>query len=142
MKIAMNLPNDHQYSIMQRILDGTLTIESVEEFKEILDIYPDDPILRRKYADLLVERSQLDQAIAAFGLAAELFIDQGMNLQAIVAKILQWSIEEADPPGGPGDFTNFCATRVPSTHPCSASGRACSTLNWSPSCCGWCVSGC
>lgn len=94
MKIAMNLPDDHQYSIMQRILDGTLTIESVEEFREILDIYPDDPILRRKYADLLVEKSELDHAIAAFGLAAELFIDQGMNLQAIVAKILQWSIEQ------------------------------------------------
>ncbi len=94
MKIAMNLPEDHQYSIMQRILDGTLTVESIDEFKEILDIYPDDPILQRKYADLLVEKSQLDQAISAFGRAAELFINQGMNLQAIVAKILQWSIQK------------------------------------------------
>ena len=94
MKIAMNLPQDHQYSIMQRILDGTLTIESIEEFREVLDIYPEDPILRRKFADLLLEKSQLDQAIPAFDRAADLFIQQGMNLQAIVAKILQWSIQK------------------------------------------------
>ena len=90
----MNLPEDHQYSIMQRILDGTLTIESIKEFKEILDIYPNDPVLQRRYADLLLEKSQLDQAISAFNRAGELFINQGMNLQAIVAKILQWSIQK------------------------------------------------
>ncbi len=94
MKIAMNLPEDHQYSIMQRVLDGTLTIESVEEFNEILDIYPDDPILRRKFADLLVQKSDLDGAVQVFDQAAELFIERGMNLQAIVAKILQWGIQK------------------------------------------------
>jgi hypothetical protein len=94
MKIAMHLPEDHQYSVMQRILDGTLSIDSIKEFKEILNIYPDDPVLRRKYADLLVTKSKLEQAVGAFERAAELFIGQGMNLQAIVAKILQWSIEK------------------------------------------------
>ena len=60
MKISMNLPDDHQYSIMQRVLDGTLTIESVEEFNEILQIYPEDPILWRKYADLLLKNSDFE----------------------------------------------------------------------------------
>ncbi len=94
MKISMNLPDDHQYSIMQRVLDGTLAIESVDEFNEILDIYPDDPILRRKYADLLVERSDLDKAMVAFDEASRMFIERGMNLQAIVSKILQWGIQK------------------------------------------------
>jgi len=94
MKISMNMPDDHQYSIMQRVLDGTLTVDSTDEFKEILKIYPDDPLLQRKYADLLLEQSQLDEAMAAFHRASQLFIDQGMNLQAIVAKILQWSIRK------------------------------------------------
>ena len=94
MKIPMNLPDEHQYSIMQRVLDGTLAVDSVNEFKDILKIYPEDPLLQRKFADLLLEKSQLDDAIEAFDRASHLFIDAGMNLQAIVAKILQWSIQK------------------------------------------------
>ncbi len=90
----MNLHDDHQYSIMQRVLDGTLAVDSVDEFKEILKIYPEDPLLQRKYADLLVNKSLLDEAQNAFHQASLLFIDKEMNLQAIVAKILQWSIEK------------------------------------------------
>lgn len=90
----MSLPDDHHYSIMQRVLDGTLAIDSIDEFNEILEIYPEDPLLRRKYADLLLDKSQLEDAVIAYDKAARLFIDQGMNLQAIVAKILQWSIEK------------------------------------------------
>ena len=62
----MNLHDDHQYSIMQRVLDGTLAVDSVEEFDEILKIYPDDPLLQRKYADLLMDKSMLDEAQEAF----------------------------------------------------------------------------
>jgi len=94
MKISMSLPDDHQYSIMQRVLDGTLAVDSIEEFNEILEIYPNDALLHRKYADLLLEKSHLDAAEKAFDMAAQLFIARGMNLQAIVAKILQWSIEK------------------------------------------------
>ena len=42
MKIPISLPDEHQYSIMQRVLDGTLAVDSVQEFEEILAIYPDD----------------------------------------------------------------------------------------------------
>jgi hypothetical protein len=95
MKISMNLP-DVQYSIMQRVIDGSLAIDSVEEFREILKIYPDDPLLQRKYADLLLSKSLLDEAQSAFHKASMQFIEQGMNLQAIVTKILQWSIRKPD----------------------------------------------
>ena len=94
MKTMLNLPQDHEYSIMQRVLDGTLTIDSVDEFKDIIEIFPDDPLLYRKFADLLMEKSQLDEAVMAYDRAANLFIDNAMNLQAIVAKILQWTIEK------------------------------------------------
>jgi hypothetical protein len=94
MKISMNLPDDHQYSIMQRVIDGTLAIDSIDEFQEILEIYTEDALLHRKFADLLLEKSQLDAAAEAYDRAARLFIDHGMNLQAIVAKILQWSINK------------------------------------------------
>ena len=96
MKTTLNLPQDHEYSILQRVLDGTLTIESINEFRDILNIFPDDPLLHRRFADLLKEKSQLDQAIDAYHRTADLFIDNEMNLQAIVAKILQWSIQKPD----------------------------------------------
>jgi hypothetical protein len=94
MKISMSLFEQHQYSIMQRVLDGTLAVDSIEEFQEILAIYPDDALLVRKYADLLLKNNRLSEAVEAFDKAARLFIDQGMNLQAIVAKILQWGIKK------------------------------------------------
>lgn len=94
MKTSLDLHDDHQYSIMQRVIDGTLAVDSVEEFKEILKIYPEDPLLQRKYADLLMNKSLLDDAQEAFHRASLLFIDQEMNMQAIVAKILQWSIQK------------------------------------------------
>ncbi len=94
MKISMNLPDEHQYSVMQRIIDGSLAIDSIEEFQEILTIYPDDALLYRKYADLLLEKHRLTDAVQAFDKTARLFVDQGMNLQAIVAKILQWGIKK------------------------------------------------
>ncbi len=92
MKIAINANDDHRFSIMQKILDGTLAIDSAEEFKDILEIYPEDPFLYRKYADLLSELKCGADAARAYETAAGLFLDNGACLQAIVAKILQWQI--------------------------------------------------
>jgi tetratricopeptide (TPR) repeat protein len=94
MKISIHLPDEHQYSVMQRVIDGSLAVDSIEEFEEILKIYPDDALLYRKYADLLIEKRRLKDAVQALDKAARLFLNQGMNLQAIVAKILQWGIEK------------------------------------------------
>lgn len=89
-------PRDPKFSVMQRVIDGTLKITSVQEFEEILEFYPNDPLLYRKYADLLVDQGQQPKANPAYEKASELFIEQGMNLQAIVAKILQWSLKKPD----------------------------------------------
>lgn len=96
MKIAINAPDEHQFSVMQRILDGRLTIESPDEFAEILEIYPDDPFLYRKYADLLGRLGRTQEAVPSYQRTADLFIDHGMHLQAIVAKILQWRLAKPD----------------------------------------------
>jgi hypothetical protein len=96
MKTTLSLPQEREYSILNRVFDGTLTIDSIDEFKDILAVYPNDPLLNRKYADLLKDKSRLDQAIDAYARAADLFIDNEMNLQAIVAKILQWTLQKPD----------------------------------------------
>lgn len=82
---------NQQFSIMHRIIDGTLRIDSIQEFEEILEIYPNDPLLYRKYADLLMDKQRQEEAVAAYERAANLFIQEGMNLPAIVAMILHWS---------------------------------------------------
>jgi len=41
-------------SIAKHIVDGSLTIDSVKELRNILRIFPNDPALHRVYADLLV----------------------------------------------------------------------------------------
>jgi hypothetical protein len=96
LKFAFTSPGDPKYSIMQRILDGTLAVRSAEELKEVLDIYPEDPFLHRKYADLLYDTKRADEAATAYDEASRLFIANGMNLQAVVAKILQWRIQKTD----------------------------------------------
>jgi len=90
------IPNieEHKFSIMQRILDGTVSITSAEEFKDILGIYPLDPFLHRKYGDLLFDLKRPTEALRSYERAAQLFIERGMSLQAIVAKILQWHIQK------------------------------------------------
>jgi hypothetical protein len=96
MKFIENIPDDAEQSITQRIVEGNLAIGSADELEEILNIYPDDPQLHRKYADLLAEEGRHERSAMAYHQAAAFFIRQGMTLQAVVAKILQWSIQKAN----------------------------------------------
>jgi len=81
-----------QDSIIEQILDDQIDINSEEEFEHILEVFPDNPDLYRKFADLLAGRKHLDGALLAYHKAAALYLDAGMVLQSIVAKILEWSI--------------------------------------------------
>lgn len=83
---------DTQSSIVKRVIDGSVTIDSVEEFEHIVRIFPDDPGVYRAFADLLAEKKSLDAAASAYRRASRLFLDLGMLLQAMVAKILEWRI--------------------------------------------------
>ena len=84
--------NPDQESIIEQIINDQIDIHSVEEFEPLLEIFPDNPALYRKFADLLAGRKRADAALLAYHKAATLYLDAGMVLQSIVAKILAWSI--------------------------------------------------
>ncbi len=96
-----------QVSIAAQIIDGSIIIDSVEEFYDILKLFPNDPALLRAYADLLVTKGLSDAAAESYRKAAGLFIDAGMTLQAIVAKSLQWNIHS---PGATSEIKLFFST--------------------------------
>ena len=83
-----------QISIAAQIVDGTIQIESIEEFDNILKLFPDDPELQRVYSDLLFKRKMPEAAAQSYAKASKLFIETGMMVQAIVAKSLQWKISQ------------------------------------------------
>jgi len=82
---------DHD-SIIQLILNDRIDIESAAEFESLLEVFPEDPELYRKFGDLLAAKKQLEEALLAYNKAAKLYLEAGMVLQSIVAKILAWSI--------------------------------------------------
>ena len=88
----MNDRANKRNSIVSRIIDGSVTIDSVKDFENLLKAFPDDPWLHRFFADLLEREKSFYAAADAYGIAAELFIEEGMIMQAIVSKILEWQI--------------------------------------------------
>ena len=85
---------DQSISIAKQIVDGSITINSINEFKSILRIFPNDPALHRVYADLLVRKKSHDAAIRSYSKAATLNIEAGLMLQAIICKILEWRLQK------------------------------------------------
>jgi len=81
-----------QKSIPEHIIDGSIGIDSIEAFGSILKQFPNHPGLLKKYSDLLFRQDLLDLAAKSYGEAAQLFIESGNLLQALVAKKLQWLI--------------------------------------------------
>jgi tetratricopeptide (TPR) repeat protein len=84
--------NSH-ISIAEQIIEGSISIKSIEEFTSILKIFPNDPALQKVYSDLLMNKKRLDEAAKSYDKAARLFIDAGKILQAIDSKLLQWKIK-------------------------------------------------
>ena len=79
-------------SVVQQILNDQIDIDSVAEFETLLEVFPEDPDLYRKFGDLLTAKNQPEAALLAYHKAAALYLDVGMVLQSIVAKILEWSL--------------------------------------------------
>lgn len=88
----MNDQLDKQSSIVSRIIDGSITIDSVAELENLLKAFPNNPWLHRVFADLLKRDKSFYAAADEYGTAAELFMEENMTLQAIVSKILEWRI--------------------------------------------------
>ena len=85
---------DQSISIAKQIVDGSITINSIDEFKSILRILPSDPALHRGYADLLARKKSHSAAVRSYSRAATLNIEAGMMLQAIICKILEWRLKK------------------------------------------------
>jgi hypothetical protein len=82
-----------QISIARHIINGSITIDSVEEFQGMLQIFPNDPALRRAYSDLLARRQMPEDAAMSYHQAAGMYADAGLLLQAIACQFLKWQIK-------------------------------------------------
>ena len=72
---------------------SSISIDSVDEFKELIEDFPDDPSIHRAYADFLVKKKSLDKAASSYGKAAALYLNSGKLLPAVLTKLLQWQIK-------------------------------------------------
>jgi CRP-like cAMP-binding protein len=88
----MNDRTKKRNRIVNRIIDGSVTIDSVKEFENLLKAFPNDPWLHRFFAEHLERDKSFYAAADAYGTSAELFIETDMIMQAIVSKILEWQI--------------------------------------------------
>ena len=87
----MNDRIDRQDSVVNRIIDGSITIDSVEEFEDLLKAFPNDPRLHKVFADRLLEEKSINAA-EEYKTSAKLFMEAGKPLQAITCKIFEWRI--------------------------------------------------
>ena len=85
-------PTKEHSDVVSSILDGSRTIDGLEEFKEILGTDPENPSLLRVYGDFLVRDKMLDEGARAHKKSADLFMKSEAIIQAILSKILQWSV--------------------------------------------------
>jgi CRP-like cAMP-binding protein len=88
--------NSH-ISIAEQIIEGSISIKSIEEFRSILKIFPNDAALQKAYSDLLLQKNRSEEAAQSYSRAAQLFIDAGKILQAIDSKLLHWNIKPPSP---------------------------------------------
>jgi hypothetical protein len=84
-------------SIAEQIVEGSLIIKTVAEFRSILKIFPNDPALQKIFSDLLLKQKHRDEAATSYDNAAQVFTEAGKFLQAIDCKLLQWRIKPPNP---------------------------------------------
>lgn len=78
--------------MVARIRQGTLLLNSREEYEDLLARYPQRASLHRALADFLSKQGHQAHAIKAYERAAELYLETSRSLQAMVATILAWSL--------------------------------------------------
>ncbi|MBW2089315.1 MAG: PilZ domain-containing protein [Deltaproteobacteria bacterium] len=87
----MNDSTDMRDSVVNRIIDGTITIDSLTEFENLLKVFPNNPRFHRVFADFLAKEKPFD-AVDKYRISANLFIQAGQTLQAIISKIFEWRL--------------------------------------------------
>lgn len=79
-------------TLKNQITDSALRIDSDETFEKLIQTLPKNPDIFRGLGDELVKQEKKQFALVAYNRAADLYIKSTMTLQAIVSKILEWSI--------------------------------------------------
>jgi CRP-like cAMP-binding protein len=77
---------------IEGITDGSLTIDSSEEFEALLKKFPDHRFLVKAFADFLTVRESFAQAAPYYRKAAELFAREGEILSAVFSKEMEWHV--------------------------------------------------
>ncbi|MEA1946086.1 MAG: PilZ domain-containing protein [Thermodesulfobacteriota bacterium] len=87
----MDDSSDMRDSVANRIIEGSITIDSLTEFENLLKVFPNNPRLHRVFADFLAQEKPFE-AVDAYRISTNLFIQAGQTLQAIVSKIFEWRL--------------------------------------------------
>ncbi len=89
---SLNFQAEDKRSILSRLADGSLSLTFEEEYKELISLFPSKGEISRSYGDFLMERNKKNDAFQRYTHAAQNFLGEGKTFQAIVSKILAWSI--------------------------------------------------
>ena len=106
---------DKERSIAKHIIDGTLTIDSITEFKGMLRVFPDNPALHSAFAELLSGKNRPEDAADAYARTAELYIVSGKMMSAVLAKIMEWRIRKPTHQQAREFFSNLRETKFADT---------------------------
>ncbi len=85
--------DNQKTNIVEQINGGFISIDSVEEFTELLEDFHEDPSFHKAYADLLVKKNSSEKAALSYGRAAALYLKSGKLLPGVLTKLLQWRIK-------------------------------------------------
>lgn len=91
----MNNHIDNHENIVSGLIDGSVSIDSLEELRELLNAVANNPKAVRVIGDSFVKQGAFEEAIGAYQKAVSLFIESGSILPAIASKILEWSLVRA-----------------------------------------------
>ena len=88
----MKFEVEDKRGILDRLADGSLSLTSEKEYQELISFFSDKGEIFRAYGDFLSKREKKNDAFQNYTHAARIFLGEGKTFQAIVSKILAWSI--------------------------------------------------
>jgi CRP-like cAMP-binding protein len=88
----MNFQAEDKRGILNRLADGSLSLTSEKEYQDLMSLFPDKGEISRAYGDFLSACEKKNDAFQSYTLATRIFLGEGKTFQAIVSKILAWSI--------------------------------------------------
>jgi CRP-like cAMP-binding protein len=104
-----------QRSIAKHIIDGSIEIDSISEFKSMLQILPDNPALHSAFADLLAQKKMFKEAAGSYNKASSLYIHSSMILPSILSKIMEWRITKPTYKDARPYYTTLCQANFDDT---------------------------